>query len=74
MELLSEEELNQLEAVQNRDQWKNACLSIKSNHGGKYPQDWYEKVLKSGLVARVLTRFGESTELQVRFYEPNKSQ
>lgn len=33
-------------------EWNAACDRIKKARGGAYPDDWYAKVLLSGLAAR----------------------
>jgi hypothetical protein len=52
MERLTEEELAKLEAVSDRDEWNEICKEIKEAHGGYYPEDWWVKVLGSGLAER----------------------
>ncbi len=56
---LTQDEINQLEVVQTEDEWNAACKTIKKTHGDRYPDDWFAKVLQSGLSNRVLARFGE---------------
>lgn len=39
MELLTDEDLRQLEDVQTGAQWATRCLEIKARRRGTYPQD-----------------------------------
>jgi hypothetical protein len=62
---ITADELQMLEAAQNGDQWRLACLQIKQARGGVYPSDWWPTVKQSGLMDRVLARFGETSDIKV---------
>lgn len=62
---LSDEDLLMLENIQTAEGWSNACSEIKKRDGGRYPSDWFEKVIKSGLIGRVCARFGETGEVRI---------
>lgn len=57
MMLITDEELNMLEACNTEEQWNAACDRIKGARGGTYPEDWFFKVLVSGMVGRITARF-----------------
>ena len=59
------EELERLEACNSREDWSHACDAIKSVRGQMYPDDWWEKVVESGLGDRVTSRWGGSSSLTV---------
>ena len=50
--LTAAEEQELLEAV-NEQAWDAACDKIKAAHGGRYPPDWWARVMQSGLGRRV---------------------
>lgn len=55
--LITNEELKMLEACNTGEQWDAACDRIKGARGGTYPEDWFVKVLLSGMMARITARF-----------------
>jgi len=63
--LLTQQELSELSTAQTETDWKNACDKIKSARLDCYPRDWYEMVLRSGLMARVTARFGGSDQITI---------
>jgi hypothetical protein len=64
---ITDEEVAKLEACQTSEDWANACDEIKAARGGvQYPDDWWAKVKTSGMMQRVLNRWGDSAELNVR--------
>jgi len=62
---ISEEELASLNAVQSEDEWCAACVKIKDARGNKYPNDWYEKVLKSGMMDRIAAQWGGDSKIHI---------
>ena len=62
---ITQAELEMLEACQTGDEWDDTCTVIKRAHGGNYPSDWWAKVKLSGLMDRVLARFGETSDLKI---------
>jgi hypothetical protein len=45
---LSALEKQALQSVASSDGWDRIAQRIKTNHGGNYPSDWFEVVLKPG--------------------------
>jgi len=60
-----DEDLLMLENIQTEEAWGAACKEIKGRDHGRYPFDWYEKVIESGLINRVCARFGETGEVHI---------
>lgn len=54
---LTRKEIGQLELCLTEEEWDKICDQIKKDHSGKYPQDWADKVISSGLAARVFKRW-----------------
>jgi hypothetical protein len=48
---LEDQELDALKATKNEHEWNELCDAIKAKRGGHYPQNWYSKVIMSGLMA-----------------------
>lgn len=59
MSTLTPENMNTLNACQSDDDWNNTVAAIKKEHGG-YPSDWYEKMLATGLMDKIVGRFGKA--------------
>ena len=57
MSTLTDAEMAAIEAVTTEEGWNDVCQTIKRTHGGGYPYDWFERVNKSGLMARIFARF-----------------
>lgn len=47
---LTEDEMNILRSTKSEDEWNNACDQVKKARGGRYPDDWYVKVILSGFL------------------------
>lgn len=62
---ITQDDLVILELVQTSEDWDAACNTIKETHGGRYPDDWFAKVLQSGLSHRVFARFGQRPVMSV---------
>lgn len=52
--MLSDEHLSQLRNVKGVQEWNDLASKIKAAHGGRYPSDWGDKVMLSGLMREVL--------------------
>jgi len=65
MKMITEEELAMLEACQSANDWSEATNKIKCARGQAYPEDWWEKVKLSGMMDRILSRWGESGEVKL---------
>lgn len=53
---ITDDELATLERCRSEPDWNQACERIKAARG-QYPDDWFERVLLSGLMARVASSF-----------------
>lgn len=51
---LSEEELEDIKACKTPADWATVQEKIKRARGGRYPSDWYERVLAPGEARRVI--------------------
>ncbi len=49
--VLTKEFLDKLRATKNGGEWSVLVKGMLANNGGSYPDDWYEKVMASGLTA-----------------------
>ena len=54
-----------LEACQTEKDWGKVCDDIKAARGGEYPDDWWAKVNQSGMMDRILSRWGADSKLRV---------
>jgi hypothetical protein len=54
IEHLTAEELDQLKSVKSNEEWNDACRRVKEARNWRYPPDWYERVIKPGLIYQVL--------------------
>jgi len=61
--MITDDELKDLESCQSADDWSAATNKIKAARGGMYPDDWWDKVKLSGLMDRIMDRWGESSDL-----------
>ena len=62
---ITKKELEILEACRNESDWGKACDAIKKARKGMYPDDWWDKVKLSGMMDRVMNRWGGSSNLTV---------
>lgn len=46
-----ETELASLRATRSEQEWNRLCDTIKALRGGQYPDDWWPKVVLSGLMS-----------------------
>ena len=65
---ITTEELQRLEACQTAQDWSDACVAVKEARSGQYPPDWWDKVKLSGMMDRVMVRWGEDSELKISTY------
>ena len=63
---ITDKEIRLLEGCQSAKDWSRACDTIKSARGGEYPDDWWEKVKMSGMMDRIMSKWGASSELKVK--------
>ena len=50
---LSDAEVKSLRAAAGEASWNAVCDQIKAARGGKYPADWYARVVLGGLMSEV---------------------
>ena len=50
---ITKDELEKLKSSKTIEEWNITCDAIKKAHGGQYPQDWFNKVMMSGMAAEV---------------------
>ena len=64
---ITKSQLETLESCTTAQQWREACDAIKAASKSKvsHPDDWWEKVVESGLMDRVASRWGGSSSLSV---------
>lgn len=65
MSNITTQELDMIENVRTPEQWDAACDTVKANRGGRYPDDWWPRVKLTGLMDKVMARYGETSELKV---------
>ena len=68
---ITDEQLKSLEDCQSAHDWREACNAITAASESKvaYPDDWWEKVVESGLMDRVTARWGASSDLTVSIHD-----
>jgi len=71
---ITKQETASLEACQSADDWSVACGKIKSARNGMYPPDWWDKVKMSGMMDRIMARWGSDSELRIIDFSPNQKQ
>ena len=54
---LTEKELQMLKDCKNSKEWNECCYKIKALRNGNYPDDWFAKVLGSGLMREITEGF-----------------
>lgn len=63
MKNITQEELQMLEGCKSAKDWGQACDTIKKARDGDYPEDWWDKVKLSGMMDRILGRWGSDSSL-----------
>ena len=64
MKNITEEELARLEDCQSAQDWSDACDAVKEARDGHYPDDWWNKVKLSGMMDRILGRWGADSNIR----------
>lgn len=62
---ITQDELDMLESVKNEKDWNHACDAIKLAHGS-YPVDWFTKVNRSGLMAKVAANWNKPDAFELK--------
>ena len=61
---ITEQELKSLEACQSAQDWSDACDAVKEVRCGQYPPDWWDKVKLTGMMDRILSRWGCDSDIR----------
>ena len=69
---ITEIELQKLEACQSETDWGIVCDQIKKARNGMYPPDWWDKVKMSGMMDRILSRWGADSSLKLTDLDGNE--
>ena len=62
---ITEEEIASLEACKSDTEWNAACAAIKAARDGAFPPDWWPKVVKSGIMKRVVEGYGGEAKITI---------
>lgn len=62
---LTDEELASIRACRTGDEWTAATKAIKAVRDGRYPDDWYDLVIRSGLMDEVAARWGGDSKIRI---------
>ena len=54
MENITDQEIEMLKACKTEEDWDKTCDTIKKARNGKYPIDWFPKVILSGLMDQIM--------------------
>jgi hypothetical protein len=54
---LTEEEFAELESCETEAAWFDICQRVKAARGGQYPNDWFPRVVCSGLARERIARW-----------------
>ena len=65
---ISDKELRLLENCKSETDWSIAVNRLKDARGGEYPDDWWEKVKMSGLMDKILSQWGASSDLSIKSF------
>lgn len=57
--LLTDDEILRLKNTRNVQEWNAACSDIKKARGGEYPEDWWYKIMSSGLFTQIKQNWGQ---------------
>ena len=55
--MLTNKEINDLRSSRTEKEWNAVCAKLKAKHNGKYPSDWHEKIILSGILNRSIERW-----------------
>lgn len=65
MDNITDEELARLKACTSEQEWNDTCSVIKKARNGNFPDDWWPKVMQSGLAESVAKTWGGTAELKL---------
>ena len=67
---ITKEQMQSLEACQSATDWSKACDAIKdADESRMYPDDWWDKVVQSGIMDRITARWGASSDLTITTHD-----
>ena len=61
---ITEEELKRLDSCQSAQDWSDASDAVKKARGGQYPPDWWDKVKLTGMMDKIMARWGYDSKLK----------
>ena len=56
---LTDSQVKRFEGTASEKEWNSLCDIILDSNNGKYPDNWYEKIVLSGLVDRKQQEFSK---------------
>lgn len=62
---MNSSEKRSLRSCQSEEEWNAACDAIKKDHGGEYPEEWYDEVILSGMADVIMSRWGGNTKIRI---------
>lgn len=67
--MLTNKEINDLRSSRTEKEWNAICAKLKAKHNGKYPSDWHEKIILSGILNSSIERWkkNEKNPLNEKF-------
>ena len=57
MNNLTDTEIQKLKNTTSEAEWNAVCDEIKAARNGEYPQDWYRRIVMSGLMTMITSRY-----------------
>jgi hypothetical protein len=57
---LADAEFKALNETKSHDEWADVVAKIKKARGGNYPTEWCTRMLKSGLMAKIVAQWPKS--------------
>lgn len=67
--LITDEEIALLRACGSEEEWNATCDKIKKTRGGQYPNDWWPKIVQSGMMRSIVSKFGGSDKITIESYD-----
>lgn len=60
-----------MESSQSEAEWNANCDKVKAHFGG-YPNDWFKKIIVSGLLGKIAKRWGSDGEIKIVAVKPGE--
>lgn len=64
-EMTKDQVIELLESSQSSADWSRNCDTIKKAFGGDYPDFWFQDIMQSGLMRKILARFGSDPDFHI---------